>query len=94
MPLDEIDPEDILSIEIGGQPVRFQHREFEMPSDESIRAFSRWMAEQVALSARIRRERQLAPMPCSSTHTMIVLHDGEVIYNKYPDKVMPPRIFG
>lgn len=69
--------------------------QFNLPSESDIVAMSRWIAEQVALSARIKRQNEmLGDVPSSRTHSMIVMNDGEVIYNKYPDKVMPPAIFG
>ncbi len=63
------------------------------PTEKAIREFSRWMAEQIAISERVRKESE-SIIRCSTTHTMIVMHDGEVVYNKHPDKVVPPAIFG
>ena len=62
-------------------------------SDDDIREISRFIAEQVAIRERIKKQNEDVVRQ-STTHTMIVMNDGEVIYNKYPDKVMPPAIFG
>lgn len=95
---DNLEPDELPRISWQDLPthpggIYFQGPLFELPSDESIRAFSHWMAEQIALSERIRKE-SASIVRCSTTHTMVVMHDGEVVYNKHPDKVVPPAIFG
>lgn len=59
----------------------------------TIERFSRWLAEHLAEQERVER-RSAEVVRCSTTHTMVVMHDGDVVYNKHPDKIVPPAIFG